>query len=363
MEISLKDPLTVNRGVSSTPLEQNLSRLFQLCWGTPMKWLERENGKEKQLHSSFKAKGRANGMRFVKSEKKPHDHRWRWRNQATDEHEKVDRHLVGKRHGILTRSSLRSLTILLILMLVGIGSWDWMHGQQGLSWMSLRASRVNQPMPMSLPKPGSSVRVMAIGGSVALGWDDKTGGGYLQRAFALLSSQQGVKYNFFNKSVEGDGPGKFAPQYPKVLQAVRPNILVISWGMLDDIARHTPVSVFQADVHQEIAKALSSGIKVFVITPPVTVASYSGQEGVSETKFVDAEMNTARQFHSPSVYIFDLFDQMKAYLQQNHLSYRTYAADGWHPNTAGHILAAHLLAPDLAHAFATANPTLPKGAQ
>lgn len=211
------------------------------------------------------------------------------------------------------------------------------------------------------PELGLSVKgpilVMGIGGSVAHGWDDKTGGGYLARAFQTLSKEQSVQYHFVNKSIEGDGPTQMATRYPGFLVAIKPAVVIISWGMLDDLSKKTPVKQFRQAIHTEIADALADKMDVIVVTPPVTGASLSAHDNKPDLNLIDIEMSTAEQFHSQHVYVFDVFRQMEAYMKAHHQTISMYAADGWHPNSAGHELAGRLLAQDLRQHFVVKSPS------
>ncbi|MFD1677284.1 GDSL-type esterase/lipase family protein [Alicyclobacillus fodiniaquatilis] len=217
----------------------------------------------------------------------------------------------------------------------------------------MKAPVVNNPKPVAMDA-GSEVRVMAVGGSVAHGWDDNvTDGGYLARAFKTLSQKTGVQYQFLNKSVEGDGPDQMAAKFPALLKDNRPQVLVISWGMLDDISKKTPVATFKKDVHSEIQQALAAHMKVLVVTPPVTAASYAVHDGPLEDQLVEDEIQVAQSFHSSDVYVFNVFDEMKSYLTAHHQDVSMYEGDGWHPNAAGHELAGQLLAQDMLNQFVT----------
>lgn len=188
---------------------------------------------------------------------------------------------------------------------------------------------------------------MTIGGSVAYGWDDtKQGGGYLARAFRSLSSAGGTRYSIANRAVIGANAIQMATRYPQWLNAVKPNVVVISWGGLNDAWPRTPLSRYQAEISREIALALQIHAVVLVVTPPVTRATYT-RYVLQEPMYLQAETAVARSFHSPNVQVFDVFDQMKAYLRAHHQTYKPYMADGWHPNSAGHILAGRLLFQDL----------------
>jgi len=196
------------------------------------------------------------------------------------------------------------------------------------------------------------LRVLAIGSSVAEGWADKQGGGYLARAFQSLSKQDGTSFNFVNKSVAGDGVLQVKKSYPMWLAQVHPNIVVISWGALDDLYDKTPIPVFQAEIRMEITDALREHAVVYVVTPPVTRASYTDYR-TQESAMLAAEMTTALALRSPNVYVFDVFNQMKKNLVQHHQTYAPYMADGWHPNTLGHELAGQILFADVQKQYAS----------
>lgn len=209
---------------------------------------------------------------------------------------------------------------------------------------------VTNPKPVSSASIKGPVTVMGVGGSVAFGWDDRTHAGYLGRAFQTLSQKENVTYHFVNKSIEGDGPTQMSPKYPSFLTSVNPQIVVISWGMLDDLANKTPIPAFKQAIHNEISMALNRHADVIVVTPPPTGASYA-HDKVTETNLVNIEMAVAESFHSKNVYVFDLYRQMEAYIANHHQTIALYEADAWHPNTAGHTLAGQILADDLMQHF------------
>ncbi|MCY0876520.1 MAG: SGNH/GDSL hydrolase family protein [Firmicutes bacterium] len=193
-------------------------------------------------------------------------------------------------------------------------------------------------------------RVMDVGSSVAEGWDDKVGGGYLKRGVVGYSAYSAHDYTLVNHAVAGDTAEKIDGEYHVWLKTLKPQVVVLSWGALDDANAKTPLPVFRATVEHQVALALANHEVVFIVTPPVTRASYT-QYPTIEPMYLNAEMQVARSFHSPNVYVFNVFDQMKAYLVAHHQTYVPYMADGWHPNTAGHALAGGLFLDDLQKAF------------
>lgn len=193
--------------------------------------------------------------------------------------------------------------------------------------------------------PYAPIRVMTVGSSVAEGWVD-TEGGYLARGFATLSAETDHSYTVIRKAKAGDTSTKIAAQYSSWFKSVRPKVVVLSWGGLDDANAKTPMPQYDKAIHDQIALALSHHAVVIVVTPPVTRASYT-QYRVQEADYLNQEMAIARSFQSPNVVVCDVFDQMKHYLAVHHQTYAPYMADGWHPNSRGHILGGQLLSQDL----------------
>lgn len=191
------------------------------------------------------------------------------------------------------------------------------------------------------------LKVLAIGGSVAWGFNDKPDGGYLLIAMQNLNAEMHSDYVLYNKSIVGDGPLRYGNRFYKEMNEIHPNILIISWGMLDDISNKTPITAFESKVHQEISYALWHHVAVFVVTPPETNATYE-EYPVQEKQFCQAEMDVASSFHNPNVYEFHLLSDMENYIAKNHLNYQNFAGNGWHPNAAGHELAGTLLTEEIA---------------
>ncbi|WP_067618957.1 SGNH/GDSL hydrolase family protein [Alicyclobacillus acidiphilus] len=201
-------------------------------------------------------------------------------------------------------------------------------------------------LSQSVPQTLSKVRVMAIGGSIALGWDDnKQDGGYLTRTFRALSNAK-TTYQFTNEASEGKGPSYYLLRMNTLLTKDKPNLVVISFGLLNDLYDKHPISQLDAQIVDETKDALHAGAQVAIVTPPVVGASYV-EFKTEQPIALRSEEKAVEALHNPNVHIVDLFSQMKAYLADHDLTWETYAADGWHPNEAGHELAATLLEADL----------------
>ncbi|MHB1630151.1 MAG: SGNH/GDSL hydrolase family protein [Bacilli bacterium] len=210
--------------------------------------------------------------------------------------------------------------------------------------------------------PVNPERVMTIGGSIAKGWMD-TGwqnwrkgwhGGYLSIAFASLSHSAQTHYTIYDRTIVGANARQlatmYAGRYPHWLKSVRPQIVVISWGGLNDALPKTPIGIYRKDILGEIRQALAVHAVVFIVTPPVTEDALTVYR-VAVPYYLNNELNVARSMHNPNVYTFDVFNQMKAYLAAHHLSYRPFMANSWHPNARGHQLAGKILFQDISMRF------------
>jgi len=199
---------------------------------------------------------------------------------------------------------------------------------------------VTQHVTKRIATPGVE-RVLIIGSSVADGWRDVQGG-YLKRAFRVLSDIDHLSYHLINRAIPGLGALRLNRYVVGWEQSSNAQIAVIAWGGLDDAHDHTPLPLFRDLIRQQIGTALANHMVVFVITPPISKASYT-QYRVQQKNFLDAEMQVAHSFQNHNVYVFDVFDSMRHYLLAHDQTYLPYMADGWHPNTQGHSLAAQLL--------------------
>jgi hypothetical protein len=216
----------------------------------------------------------------------------------------------------------------------------------------------NQPVHQS----DKVIKVMTVGGSVAKGWKDdgwekwKEGwyGGYLVRAVQELRAVTHLQYTVVDHTIVGANGSQldtlYAGQYLRWLERDKPDVVAISWGILNDVRPKTPISVFRAKIQEEIRTALSHHAVVFIITPPVTEESYTDYR-TQEEIYVQNEVQAAKAFHSPNVYVFDVFHQMKAYLKSHHQTILPYKGNSWHPNKRGHMLAGHILFEDIYRVF------------
>ncbi|QQE78226.1 SGNH/GDSL hydrolase family protein [Alicyclobacillus sp. SO9] len=197
------------------------------------------------------------------------------------------------------------------------------------------------------------LNVLVVGASTAHGWHDTKGNGYLARAFDTLTSTEGVAYRVVDKAIPGARIAEVSPRYTGWLRQYHPNVVVISWGLINDLKARTPYTSFLYDLQNEIDKALQANAKVFVITPPISRYSYTDFAAQQE-ELTRAEIHLVQRLQNPDVVSIDLFEQMKNTIASSNVPYQQYcASDSAHPNTRGHILAGRLLTADLANIYDT----------
>ena len=113
-------------------------------------------------------------------------------------------------------------------------------------------------------------KVMVVGGSMAHGWKIPT----TTVTFAARSASTDTTYVYDDRTVVGglpvtlDRDGKY-----QWLEEDRPQVVVISWGLLNDIYDKTPLEVFRQAITDEIEEALAQHAVVLVVTSPVTKAT------------------------------------------------------------------------------------------
>ncbi|MBX5436929.1 MAG: SGNH/GDSL hydrolase family protein [Alicyclobacillaceae bacterium] len=197
-------------------------------------------------------------------------------------------------------------------------------------------------------------RVVVIGGSIAHGWKDPNRNSYLKRAFQSLTEHTPTVYQYIDRTIIGANGTQldtmYADRFRTWLHTDKPDIVVISWGLLNDAKPKVPIDDFKQHLQNEINQVLAHQAVAIIVTPPVTKASYT-QYAEQQQAYVNAEMELVRKLNNPNVYAFDVFGQMKQYLADHHQTWEPYYGDGWHPNSAGHALAGQLLYQDLTQQF------------
>lgn len=196
--------------------------------------------------------------------------------------------------------------------------------------------------------PSPETRVLIVGGSAAKGWHDATGRGYVERGLELWARANGRTLWIANRAIPGSTVLNpvVNQNYRNWLTELHPNVVVIAWGMLNDIREQVPVTTVMGKLHGWIAEALAAHAEVFVVTPMATAATY-GIDRQSEPVWVGDEIAMARSFHNPSVLTFNVMGAMQQYLARHHQSVLPLMATPWDPNTAGHRLGGKIFGNEL----------------
>jgi hypothetical protein len=236
--------------------------------------------------------------------------------------------------------------VCLSTLVVGLLGWDIGQAQ----------AFQDQSAPSSIPASNSLLSTMntetvdVVGGSMAHGWKDPNDNSYIKRAFSQLTSSTNTTYKYVDRTTVG-GTASWLQQskpgtFEKWMKADKPQIVVISWGLMNDVSKHTKEKSFKQAIHQEIAQALQAHAVVLMVSPPVVQASAT-YDKFPVNQLIAAEFEVAASFHSKNVYTFNLNQQMTNYLAAHNQTYKMYKGDSWHPNQAGHELAGQLLYNDM----------------
>lgn len=194
-----------------------------------------------------------------------------------------------------------------------------------------------------------SHKVLVIGGSMAYGYRDPHNHSYIQRAFERLADAQHAELVYVNHAKPGGTSVALARRgrtFEQWLKSAEPDTVVISWGLENDCKKHTNLQAFERTVQREIQAALDSRASVVVISPPVTEANAT-YFFADTNRYLAAEQKLVSTYKGQPVYFCDVLNQMRSNLAERGKTVQPYEGDGWHPNTAGHILAGKLLYADL----------------
>lgn len=195
------------------------------------------------------------------------------------------------------------------------------------------------------------MRVMAVGGSSAHGWADPHDRSYLKRAFDGLASSLDLALDYDDQTIPGAPAASIPPsEFTKWLAADKPQVVAISWGLLDDAHNHTPIPTFEQVLHDEIQQSLAAHAVVFVVTPPAVVVS-AGKLHDAYKQYATAEYGVVNSLSNPNVYWFDLHAQTLDFIQGHNRNMMQYCSGTWHPNTRGQALAGGVLFGDLRETF------------
>lgn len=219
----------------------------------------------------------------------------------------------------------------------------------GTNQVAYSRSRDNTSIPQDQQLQPNLNRetVMVVGGSMAHGWKDPHNDSYLKRAFQSLSQTTNTQYTYVDDTVIGGTAVKLgASKFDAELQKAHAQVVVLSWGLLNDVSDKTPMATFQQAIHDEIATALKAHAVVLMVTPPVVEATAT-VNATAVANYISGEFQVANSFHNPNIDLFNLNAQMATYMEAHGQTWKTYYGDSWHPNQAGHQLAGHLLYNDI----------------
>jgi hypothetical protein len=197
----------------------------------------------------------------------------------------------------------------------------------------------------AVPRP-RHLAVLIVGGSAADGWKDRTHQGYVVRGLLDYARAEDIRMHITNDAIPGARvvDPLVRTWYRRWVYSIGPGgVVVLAWGMLNDLKRHTPPVLVLRALHRQIAIALAAHDTVLVVTPPATRVSY-GRYLHIEPDLVAAELALARRFHSRHLFLVNVFRSEKAYLQRHHTRIVRVTKGRFHPNTAGARIGGHLMA-------------------
>lgn len=197
--------------------------------------------------------------------------------------------------------------------------------------------------------PRPRVSILIVGGSAAAGWLDRTHEGYVVRGLLDYAQAAHVQADIVNRAIPGARVVNPSVQrgLARWVQRAGPNaVVVLAWGMLNDLKRHTPTPAVLAALAQQITVVLARHDTVLIVTPPATRATY-WRYPRAEPRLVAQEIALARSFDSPRLYIDNVFRNEQRYLSQQGLPITAVTRGPFHPNTRGAALAGQLLAASL----------------
>lgn len=185
--------------------------------------------------------------------------------------------------------------------------------------------------------------VLIIGGSAAYGWHDKTGEGYIVRGLKAWAANP-ARLRIENRAVPGATVHNpiIDSGYEGWLDTFSPQIVVIAWGLLNDLRVGIPWSVVLGQLRQWIVEALAARAVVFIVTPPATQATYTVDRS-TEPAIAARELAMARGLKNPNVLIFNVLTKEEEWLAAHHMTYAPLMDGPWDPNTEGHIVAGRIL--------------------
>ncbi|TDY47983.1 GDSL-like lipase/acylhydrolase family protein [Alicyclobacillus sacchari] len=265
----------------------------------------------------------------------------------TEREEEPKRKDAGKQSKVWRRIGRGAGLVMCGAMLM-VGGWC-------MGTLQSRSDNVMAATPAGqLSSQLTTEKVMVVGGSMAHGWKDPNNDSYLRRAFQALSNSTDTQYEYDDRTVVGGSPVGLdkSGKYATWLAEDKPQIVVISWGLLNDVYDKTPMASFNQAIHNEIQEALAANAVVIFVTSPVTKATATYNHAEVEN-YIATEQAQASSFDNPNIYFIDLNHDMSVYMAAHGQTWQSYYGDSWHPNEAGHELAGELLFDDFIATFGT----------
>lgn len=186
-------------------------------------------------------------------------------------------------------------------------------------------------------------RVLIVGGSAAHGWYDSTGPGYVERGILTFGDATGRAFWIRNRAIPGADAESVAGRYRHWLRTFSPDVVVLAWGVINDLNHRVPLVTFKATLRHQILAAVREHAAVWVITPALARVSVTRYRTL-EPRYVAAEVQTARSVgRSKRVAVFDVFSRLRGAYRRGELSLPNVTLGRWHPNTRGHIVASRVL--------------------
>lgn len=208
-----------------------------------------------------------------------------------------------------------------------------------------------------LDAPRTTVPAVIVGGSAAKGWHDRTNEGYVARALGEYEGMARIQFVIENHAIPGATvtDRTIARHFPRWMKRTRGGLVVIAWGLLNDIRLKTNDNAVLGEVKREIRDALATHHVVLVVSPPATIATFTFDRS-AQPRLWRQIAAVATSFHSPHISVIDVMQPMQADILAHHQSPWIYMKGKWDPDTRGHMLAAHFLVQGLKRVWGGSMP-------
>ena len=204
----------------------------------------------------------------------------------------------------------------------------------------------------------SPVRIptVIIGGSAAKGWFDRSGRGYIERALLRYETVSHVQFQIVNHAIPG--ARVINPVVQRHFHAWIPSgkgLVIIGWGLLNDVRKHTPPDRIGRIVHAEVGDALHAHDVVLLVSPSATRSTFTIARRIQPAMW-RKEVEAATSYKSPNVYVINVMNPEQRWMLGHHIGYQPFMQGLWDPNTRGHRLASQILERRLEHTWHKKGP-------